>query len=386
MNDAGVFLSEFTIEGWQISDSVPNEEFNFSSPNEEGFTVIKAAIVRKIELGHSVETLPLIYNDKYYFYDKTGLLTCYDTSFTKLWDYDAFGDINGSPVAKDGFLALATFQGDLYALDAETGMDIQSIGFDEILTTELSAVEYTGTHQTMVPKKTDSKAAVIFGTDSGRLYCFDMETLEELWRNDDAKDAVEGQPVEYNNKIVFTSRDGFIYCVDTRTGWLVWKYKLTDNPKLSPAQMKPVFHGTKMYITSRTGLTYGIDFLLGRPFWKKDKYNARESIGISSDGKLLFVKAVQNHFHILEARTGNWMVDKRVKFGLDSSPTTTMKVDNHLLFPTAGGMIYSVDRKRRVSEFLKTGTAPLHSLVKLNSGEIMAVNIDGQITLFRTNF
>lgn len=381
-------IFENEIKVYENNDSIifPSAQniFEFSPSNSPSFKDRSVSIEKKLSLKQTIHSEPLIYGDKLLLYDEFGLLTAYDSSFTSIWEFDTFGMISGKPAALDNFLAVATFRGDLFTLDATTGLNLQSIGFDHKITSDLYAFEYTGTKELLVPKSSESNAAVILGTESGAVYCYDLETLEEIWVNKTAKDAVEGMPHQVGNKIIFTSRDGNLYCIDAKNGWLVWKYQLTDNPKDAPTLVYPVVDQNRLYLTSRDGKVYAMDLLLGGSYWVKDSYNANESIGISNNGKVIYVKSAKDHFHILDSRNGNWVRDRKLDFGYDSMPSSTIDFNGAKFFPASDGFIYRVNTNYTIDKILFTGFAPTYSVIKLESNKFMVINLNGDVTIFNS--
>ena len=155
--------------------------------------------------------------------DQSGRVLAMDTLGNDLWEYFSFGNIYSTPVCKDGFAAVGSIQGDLEAIDAKTGEQMQSIGFDDAVSSNLAILNYNGPSNLMIPKQTKSKAAVIVGLEDGALYCYDMETLQEYWKFDTPKGAIQGTPFIQKDQIIFYSADGNIYMADGSNGWLTWK-------------------------------------------------------------------------------------------------------------------------------------------------------------------
>ena len=314
----------------------------------------------------------------------SGLLTCLDTLGNVLWEYDAFGNIVSKPAAKDGIIAVATAQGDLATLNAETGEQLQTIGFDDALTSQLTIIDYTGNKRLMVPKRTNSKAAVIVGTATGKLYCYDLETLEQIWVNDEAQGMIEIEPLHYDFKLIYGSWDTNLYCIDDRTGTLIWKWSNTKSFYYSPAACKPVTNGNDVFIATPDKHVYSIDLMLGRTEWKTDKFNAWESIGISEKGHRIYVKGTKDEFHIASARTNNWVKQMNLKFGLDTMPVTPIEVNGKVYFGTKNGYVYEVDEKFKAHKLLFMGHARIHTIQHFKENIFAVSNMDGRIVVFKT--
>jgi len=64
-----------------------------------------------------------------------------------------------------------------------------------------------------------------FGSTDGNMYALDCETGKELWRFKTNGIIFESGPQFYKGLIFFGSFDGCIYAVDAKNGKLVWKFK-----------------------------------------------------------------------------------------------------------------------------------------------------------------
>ncbi len=325
---------------------------------------------------------PLVLENKIITAQYDGLVSCFDKSGKKLWDFDSFGNIVSQPAAKDGILAVATLQGDLFTLNLETGEQVQSIGFDEPITSALLMIDYTGNKELMIPKQSSSKAAVIFGTGKGKLYCYDVETLQQYWVNKSAKGMIQSAPLYLNNKLIYGAWDGFLYSVDAREGWLIWKWQMDNHIENSPAASKPATDGRFIYVVQPNGFVYKVDPLLGKTVWSFNKYDAWQSIGISDDEKTLFVKSRKDFFHKIPASTGSWSIAYKLNFGKDETPTTPIEYKKIIFTVAANGKVYRIKGKRH-KEILFNGSAIPFSVKHFYDDIFVASNIDGVLTVFK---
>ena len=349
------------------------------------FTSFNNDVICDINLNTTTLAQPIYDNDKIFTADYSGLITCYDTTGNILWDDDSYGNITGKPVIADGIFAASTLQGDLLTLNAETGEQIQTIGFDDQITSSLLSIEYTGTKGLLLPKFTDSKAAVILGTATGKLCCYDLETLQEYWVNTSAKGKITTEPLYINNKIIYRSWDGYIYCVDAREGWLIWKWSPSKDKKFSPAGVQPVTDGSKIYLATRDGNLFAIDLQLGKTIWRSDKFNCWESVGINQNKDRLFVKSIDGKFYFVETRKGRNRKTVNLPFESDRTPIPSIAWEGDILIPSGNGFIYRMDNKFKITDVLFSGTAAINSFQHIKDNIFISSNIDGRITLFKIN-
>jgi len=374
-----------------VKDTLPNywgtihknKKLNIPYHQPPQFANNGAEIIWQKDINLSLSAEPLYWDQRVYAVDYSGLLTCYDSSGSKLWDYDMFGDVISKPAIFEGVIAIATLQGDLVILNAKNGEQIQTIGFDETIIAPLKIFNYSGPQNLLMPKHTNSTAAIIISTATGKVSCYDLETLQEHWVNDDAKGMIESEPMIIGNKLIYGSWDTQLYCIDNKKGNTIWKWKSSKSFYYSPAACEPVTDGKNLYLTTPEKILYAIDLRQGVTVWQKKNYNAWESVGISKNKRKLFVKSVKDHFHIVSAVTTNWVKDIDMKFGTDTMPTTPIEWSNNILFSAKNGNVYSIDKNKKYKSLLFLGDARVHSIQQIGYNEFLVSNMDGQIVVFK---
>lgn len=325
---------------------------------------------------------PLFWKEKIYVADYTGLVSCYNMNGRLLWDYDTFGDITGKPSIDGDKLIVSTVQGELTILEAKNGEQIETIGFDEYLIAPPVIFNHKGTKNLIIPKQTKSNSAVIIATASGKILCYDLETLQEIWINDEATDMIETAPMVIGNQIIFGSWDTHLYSIDANGGTTIWKWQKNESFYYSPAACKPVTDGKYLYFTTPDKMVYAVDLRLGTTKWKQKKYDAWESIGISKNKKRLYIKSVKDKFHIISAKNGKLIKTVKVKYGVDTMPITPIEHDGKIIFSSKNGYVYRITKKFRYKSILFLGSARVHSLQEIDNKRLMASNMDGKIVIF----
>ncbi len=383
-DSADIFFYEVTKnnspEKWG-SLKKSKSEIEYVKPEE--FMAYSTEIVSRTNLQKTLSASPLIWYDRIITADYSGIVSCFDTSLSLLWDYDAFGNVLSKPVEKDGYLVVGTLQGDLITIKAKSGEPVQSIFMDYGITSQLIAIDYEGNKSLMFPKQSNSKAAVILGNSGGRVSCYDIETLQEYWINNKPEGMIETKPLLLDNKMYFGCWDSYFYSIDVRSGSLIWKWNANNNFYYSPAAVEPVTDGKKIYITTPEKYVYALDARLGTLEWKKMNYNAWESIGISNDNRLLYIKSYTDHFHIVSTITSNWVRDINIKFGLDTMPTKPIEWNDKIIFGSKSGFVYMIDSKWNFEPVLYLGPARVHSVQHFRDNIFLASNMDGHIVLFK---
>lgn len=393
-------LTAKTVWGYTIAesyaDSIVLNESNGDAPLKR-WGVINKRTAAPLPQVDSLQTIPyaakvlwqkefysmlsaplLIYEKKIYaaFYD--GTIRCFDEKGKQLWSNTAFGTIVSRPAAASNILAVGTVEGELLTYNATTGALIQSIGLEKGITSQFTIINsvYQG----------EKTLGVVFGTSDGTLYNYDLYFLNLIWENTSAKAMIETRPLFVKDRIIYGAWDNYLYCVDAATGALNWRWTENQNFYYSPAAAVPVTDGKAVYISVPDKHVSAIDLMLGNTIWRNKNFDAWESIGISEDGKRLFVKGVQDKFFIAESSNGKLLMESNMKSGLDTMPVEIAEYNGTVLFTGKHGMIYRSDyAAKETKPVLFIGTARAHSIQELSPGVYAASNIDGKIVIFRLN-
>jgi outer membrane protein assembly factor BamB len=361
------------------SESDRNLVIDVTSPVKISPVTDKINNLISIELDKLTYTSPLYWNGNIYTSCYDGIVTCYDSTGKLIWDYNTFGNIIGTPVISDRLIAISTLQGDLITLSAITGEQIQTIGFEERITTSLSVTEYQGSRILMIPKLTGSKTAILFGTSSGKIFCYDLETLQEYWVNSNATGMIRSKPVAINNKIFFTADDGFLYCIDARNGLLIWRWKEKAGTNFSNSSIAT--DGKRVFVAAEDGTMYSIDNLLGKLIWKYDKVNLQNIFTLDKDKKTLFCKGKSGRIYLINSETGK--IEREVKFDgqFSNSSTDIVAVNGNFIFTNNGSMYKSINNTKYELIYYND-YSPFSLLYRIDKERFIASRYDGSVIIF----
>lgn len=195
---------------------------------------------------------PAVFYNKVFFGDMNGEFYALDSKTGKqLWNYkangtkfinDSFGydrkGIVAAPVVINNKIIFGARDGFMYNLDAETGK--ANWIFDYQITWVLSTVA------------TDEKT-VYAGTSDGKFVnAIDIESGKELWRT--STSLVWSSPLIVNDKIYVGGYDGFLYCLDKKTGRR-YNTPLHTSGRL---QSSPILSGNHIFAASDDGYVYSL--------------------------------------------------------------------------------------------------------------------------------
>ena len=80
------------------------------------------------------------------------------------------------------------------------------------------------------------------------MYCFEIPSMKQVWKNSDAAGVIECEPLIFNGKLFYGSWDTYLNKVDLTTGKTEWRWQGENKAYLSPAACKPMCDAAKAYI------------------------------------------------------------------------------------------------------------------------------------------
>lgn len=334
--------------------------------------------VLKIELNSQLGSSPLFYNNRIYTLELSGKISCYDISDKKIWSHNTSSSLHSKPVISDNMLCTAASKNEIITYNLEKGTQIQSFGIDDSITTDLTLLRYTGEKELMIPKTTESRSAIIFGTTSGKIYCYDLETLQEYWHNNDAKGMIKTQPIVAGNILLYTSTDGFLYSIDARNGLLNWRWKEKAGTDFSNSQITS--DGRKVYVIDNENSLFSIDLLLGNFTWKSSA-KVFGTVGISADRKKIYVKGLYSKFFIISSVSGKVLkgIKRNQLFESDNIPPFEYK--KQILF-TNRNSIFSLNEKFNEENVFTYGVTAINTLTLIDKNKFLVSNLSGSIIIF----
>jgi outer membrane protein assembly factor BamB len=228
-----------------------------------------------------------------------------------------------------------------------------------------------------------NKGVVYIGGSDGHFRSFDLMTGNERWKFHGLDGPVVSTPLLDKNKIIFGAWDTNLYALDKKSGKLIWKWN-NGSPvrNYSPASCIPVAHEGVIYIAAPDRFITAIEGSSGKTKWRSKDGGLRESIGISSDGKFIYGKSMQDtlvaYTTSKEQQTAAWKLF--CGFGYEHVPSMLIEKDQQVFFGTRSGVVYAIDPKqRRVAWVYKIDNSMVNTLNVLSSHEVVASTMDGKV-------
>ena len=323
-----------------------------------------------------------------------------------VWRVQDEGDIGCGAVPAGKLVIYANEAGVVKALDAKTGDEVWRFATDgKVFSTP--AVW---------------RRRVIVGSTDGNIYCLSLKTGELVWKHTCGKSVlataalwngvayvgssdhvfralkvrngevlwetegingfVECRPYVDQERVVFGDWANALYCLNRRTGRVLWTWTTKGSRMFSPAAVWPVKAHDKIFIVTPERKTYAIDARTGRTVW--ESAGGRESIALAPDGETIYVKTmfdgVQAYDTKPEAAVKHWEV--RPGFGYEIAPTPSACADHLVFVPTDKGNIFALrDYNGALVWRHKVSVALINSIVPLPERRLLVSTMDGVVTM-----
>ena len=142
-----------------------------------------------------------------------------------LWRFNTGKSVVSSPTVAEDAVYVGSSDGNLYALDAASGVTLWRYW----------------TWESVFSSPATAEGIVYVGSDTGSLHALDAVSGDELWRYETAA-RVYSSPAVAEGAVYFGSDDDHLYALDAADGSLLWRYRTGDNVGSSPAVVEGVVY------------------------------------------------------------------------------------------------------------------------------------------------
>jgi outer membrane protein assembly factor BamB len=139
----------------------------------------------------------------------------------------------------------------------------------------------------------------------------------------------------------------------------------------------------KIFIVAPDRHITALDAGSGREIWDSGKYSCRESIGMSKNKKLVYIKNMtEGNVDAFYAKPDSQMIAWECKTGLgyEIAPSPITEKDNLIFVPTTSGIIYAINRKNHQVEWkYKVSNALINYVLPVSRQRILVTAFDGKV-------
>jgi outer membrane protein assembly factor BamB len=267
------------------------------------------------------------------------------------WKFKSRMPIASSPAVVDGVLYFVSSTGALAAIDAATGTPKWVFAAEHERKFEAKNLHgYPSPAQT-IPDAWDlftsspavAHGKVYFGSGDGNVYAVDAATGVLQWKYP-TKDVVHSSPAVVEKTVYIGSWDSYLYALDAETGQPRWTFKSGEDPAIHNQvgfQSSPSVVDGTLYVGCRDAHVYALDAATGRKLWD---YPTSKSWVIGTpavaSGSVYVGTSDSARFMALDAKTGRLRFNVDVKAYMFSSPALAggvLYAGNH------NGRLYAID-------------------------------------------
>ncbi len=383
-------VNYYVIE--QKSDSVRIVKKNIQNDLEEIlFTILTNEIIKSnvtlekqnydasitksldIELKSSSKSKNLISDNRLYTLFDNGLIYLFDFSGKEKFVTELIGRTENNPALYKDLILTATFEGDLYSINSNNGEVLQVVGIGENITSDISLSEIDIQNQKII--------GGLLGTINGNIFCYDAFTFEQLWKNDISKAPITSNPLVVNDKVVFINSNSSLYCVNSKSGSIIWKYEFADKQNF-PINFSILSDGKNVFSISPDGNLLGIDLLLGKKNWSVNIKDMLDQFYISTDKEKLFLINKEGMMSIFSTKDGKEIgkIDFK-KTNLFSF--IIMEMQDQSLIGFSDGSLNSFNSKFIERQLISPDQIPITSINIISKNEFSVKNYFGKITFYK---
>ena len=289
------------------------------------------------------------------------------TSGNLAWRFTTGGKVYSTPAISRNRIVVASTDKNIYCLNLKMG----------------KAEWKFETPKSIVASPVIEDGTVFIGSSEGIFRAIDLNTGKLKWQFPGVIGFVETKPLVYENMVYFGSWGNTFYALDTETGLLKWKREKYNNRMLSPAAVWPLAANDKIFIVAPDRRMTALNANSGAEIWDSGKYSCRESIGISKDGKHVYIKNMtEGHVMAFEtaanAQQTAW--DCPAELGYEIGPSPITEAGNLVFVPTSMGEIVAICKKTQVVEWrIKLSNALVNGVTASDNRQILATTLDGWV-------
>lgn len=352
LSEKNILPEKVNRPDYSINSSYPNIKIKWQF--NTGFTIGSSAVVS---------------NEKVYVGDASGKFYCFNVDDGSVnWAFISNNAIYSTPAVEKNYVVFGSADSTVYCLNSENGK----------LNWKFK------TNAAVVASPIIKNETVYIGSSDRQFLAIDLHSGKLKWSFDQLNGFVETRPTIYENKIIFGAWDEYLYCLDANNGKLFWKWK-GDKTGIfySPAVCTPVVSNDIVFIVAPDRKMTAIDINSGNEIWKTDKYQVRETIGISEQGDKIFIRTMNDTILALiaskELSKPLWITN--CGFGYDISSAQIVEKDGVIFYPTKNGVIYSLDSSNgKILWKHKISNGFINTLTVIDKNHIIATDFDGNVT------
>lgn len=252
----------------------------------------------------------------------------------KAWAFRTGGKIYSTPAYSDGVVVVGSSDHFIYGLHAQSGRLKWKIK----------------TNKAVLGSPAIHKGRAFIGGSDGIFRCVQISDGKVLWTFDQVKNYVSALPTIADGKVIFGSWGNGFYALDVHTGKLVWEWDNGhSNRMFSAAACYPVVAHKRVFIVAPDRFMTALDLKTGKVIWreKKGDIRVRESMGLSTDGKIVYAKTMDGELIGVSTKSDRMDIiwTSSLKLPYELAPTAIYSDRDVIFVPSHSGLVSAVSSK-----------------------------------------
>jgi len=235
------------------------------------------------------------------------------TTLQLKWTVTTGEGMVSSPTLVNGVAYVGSYDGNIYAFDANTGT--------EVWTYQTGKIGFSSTVAVVNNK-------LYTGADDGKVYCLNADTGTKLWEASAGGVSATGSPTVAGGMVYVAGGNNNLYCFNANTGALVWNYDAGGSiSSQTPAVVDgAVYFGANGVFMADAGPhIIKLDAITGEEmlnivipvFIGGASFFPNMGASVTTGGGMVFARTSNRYNYAINASTGEvvWMVDARYNPG-----------------------------------------------------------------------
>ncbi|MGB3006081.1 MAG: PQQ-binding-like beta-propeller repeat protein [Chitinophagaceae bacterium] len=318
----------------------------------------------------NIISTPAVAEGKVFVGNQNGVMTGFSLADGKiLWKFKTGGAIFSSPGVLADRLVFGSGDGNVYCLSAKKGKLIW---------------KYKANASVLGSPVINGDTIFIGGSDHSFI-ALNSKTGKVIWKFSSLDGPVVSTPLYYEGKIIFGAWDRHLYALNSTNGSVAWKWNNGSMVRnFSPAACTPVASEGIVYVVAPDRYISAIDASTGKTLWRNNDATVRESIGISSDGKWIYGKTMQDtivtYAASSEKQAAAWKL--HAGFGYEHVPSMLIEKDGLVFFGTKSGVVYCINPvDKKLVWAHKIDNSMVNTVNVIDKNKLVASTMDGKLVL-----
>ena len=323
-----------------------------------------------VNTGYTIASTPAVWNDYVVAGNSEGTVACYALKNGKvIWKQKTGATVYSSPQASDGRVVIGSSDRNIYCYNIKSGASVWKIK----------------TGAPVVAAPVIAEGTVYIGGSDSVFRAIDLKSGTIKWEFKGVTGFVETKPLIYEGKVIFGAWDTHLYALNISDGSLAWKWSNGNNGVLlSPAACWPVGSEGKVFFAAPDRFLTAIDVRTGSTVWRTKRYQVRETVGISVDGKRIYARCMTDTVIAFSPSAGSFDVlwAQNCGYGYDIDPSMPIEKDGVVFFGTKNGLIFALDGPTgSILWKHRLGGTIINTMVPLDGHRAVVTDLGGTIAL-----